>query len=111
MYCTRAVVGRTTSARFRFEIRRKGGRQLHETSSRVSRGSVVSQAGAARPLGLQEVAIHQGDHRKFDFLRTDGFAFADIGATAEDFALSLRHHRDDALLALRLTLREQTEVG
>ena len=33
--------------------------------------------------GLQEVAVHAGDHFELDLLGADGFAFADVGAASE----------------------------
>ena len=71
-------------------------------AARVSQA--VSQGLRTLPsaqTGANEVAVHARDHFELDFFRAHGFAFADVGATAEEFLFGLRHHGDGALGALR----------
>src|ERR1019366_7636086 len=77
-----------------------------ERSDRVQ----AALRSAARPLGQQEIAVHAGDDFQLDFLGAHGFAFADVGAASEAIAGGLRYHRNHAGVALRLALRQQTEM-
>src|ERR1017187_7086796 len=70
----------------------------------------VRRRSAARPLGQQEIAVHAGDDFQLDFLGAYGFAFADVGAASEALGGGLRYHRNHAGVALRLALRQQTEM-
>src|SRR4030095_9078635 len=47
---------------------------------------------ACSPIGKQEIEIHSGNHFEPDFLRANGFAFANIGAAPEHLLFDLRHH-------------------
>ena len=40
---------------------------------------------ASGQAGANEVPVHAGDHFQLDLFRTHSFAFADVGATAEEF--------------------------
>ena len=56
--------------------------------------------------GANQVAVHLSDELDGDFLGANGFAFAMIRATAEEFIGHGRHHAQRATIALRLSLRE-----
>src|ERR1019366_1106620 len=75
------------------------------------RSSRTGELSASAQTGAKEIAVHARDHFQLDLFRAHGFAFADVGATAEEFPFGLRHHGDGALGALRLSLRQQSEDG
>src|SRR5262245_44268212 len=54
--------------------------------------SSLARFRACSPIGKQEIAIHSGNHFQTDFLRANGFAFANIGAAPEHLLFDLRHH-------------------
>src|ERR1035437_231828 len=51
----------------------------------------VSETLPSAQTGANEISIHARDHFELDFFRAHGFAFADVGATAEEFLFGLRH--------------------
>src|SRR5262245_1414540 len=68
----------------------------------------ISALAPARP---QIIPIHPCDDFEFDFLRTDCFALANVGAAAEELLFKLCHHVHRALVAFRLALRQQTQMA
>src|SRR5215475_1003771 len=44
------------------------------------------------PTRFQKITIHPSNHYEPDFLRADGFTFANVGAAPEQFLFDLRHH-------------------
>src|SRR5262245_10742262 len=63
------------------------------------------------PTRLQIVTIHARYDFKLDFLWTDGFAFADVRAAAEQLLFDLRHHVQGALIPFGLALRQESEMA
>src|SRR5215471_15036383 len=63
-----------------------------------------------RPASLEIIAIHSRDDFEFDLLRADGFAFADVRTTPEEFLFHLRHHVQRALKTFWLSLGEQSQM-
>ena len=62
------------------------------------------------PCGADKVPIHAADELDWNFLGTNGFAFAVIGAAAKDFLLHGRDHIERSLIPLRLSLGKHVEV-
>jgi len=59
----------------------------------------------AQQAADEEIAIHPREDFQLDFLWADGFAFAHVGATAENLGYGLGSHGDGALIALGLAGR------
>jgi hypothetical protein len=71
----------------------------------------VNLIRALRLVGLEQVAVHPGDHRQRDALGADRGADPGVGAAAEALGVHLLHHRGHPVVALGLALRHQPEVG
>src|SRR5712692_389012 len=71
--------------------------------------TVFSRSLPALELRRDVVAVHPRDEVDGDLFRADGLALPEHGAAAEVLFHDL-HHPDDALVALRLSLRQQSEV-
>jgi hypothetical protein len=65
---------------------------------------------SSNKIGFLEIAIHESDVFELDSIGVDSFALTHIRAASEYFLVRLRHHSDDALFALRMTLRQQRQV-
>src|SRR5690606_10722767 len=72
--------------------------------------SSTAELLAVLELGLQIVGVHHGDEVDRDRLRARGLALAVVRARAEVLVHRLDHQLD-ALVALRLPLREQVEMA
>lgn len=56
------------------------------------------------PTSRNIVMVHPPNHFQLDFLRTDRFAFTDIGAASKAFHVMLKDHCERAEVPLELAL-------
>ncbi len=87
---------------------KKSGRSAASTVSSVG---LVDRFEKVFDLCAGVVAVELGDHVEGDAFGADGLAFADVGATAEAFAVHGADHGEGAAVFLDLTLWKVVHVG
>src|SRR4249920_3434468 len=86
-------------------------RSSHPSESHVLLNTVLAGCfTAGSPTGAKIIPVHSSDYFQFNFLRTHCFALSNIGTAAEHLFLHLRYHVQNALLALRLALGQESQM-
>ena len=84
---------------------------VHNTSTNVHlpllRDYRVPPVTPTRP---QKIPVHRRDYFQFYTFRTNGLAFAYVGAAPEHLMIRLRHHPERSFLPFGLALRQHPQM-